>query len=217
MRLGLAGRDRRPDDPILAMRRFGLDFSNPLGLAAGFDKNAEVPDAALKLGFGFAEFGTVTPRPQPGNPQPRIFRLPDQRAVINRLGFNNEGLEAAAGHVEALRRSQGRAGGIVGGNIGTNKDSTDAVADYVIGAARLSPLVDYLTVNVSSPNTPGLRALQGRAALTELLSAVQAARRTPVPVLVKIAPDLTDQKEQISEQRARDARQRADENRPREN
>jgi dihydroorotate dehydrogenase len=144
--------------------------------------------SALRLGFGFAEFGTVTPRPQPGNPKPRIFRLPDQRAVINRLGFNNAGLEAAAERAARLKRSRG----VVGGNIGKNKDSTDAVADYVTGAARLSPLVDYLTVNVSSPNTPGLRALQGRAILTELLSAVQAARRAPVPVLVKIAPDLTD-------------------------
>lgn len=188
LRLGLGGHDRTPDDPILAIRRFGLDFANPVGLAAGFDKNAEVVDAALRLGFGFAEFGTVTPRPQPGNPKPRIFRLPDQHAVINRLGFNNAGLEAAAERATRLKRSQG----IVGGNIGKNKDSTDAVADYVTGAARLSPLVDYLTVNVSSPNTPGLRALQGRAILTELLSAVQAARKNPIPVLVKIAPDLTD-------------------------
>jgi dihydroorotate dehydrogenase len=188
LRLGLAGHDRAPDDPVLAIRRFGLDFANPVGLAAGFDKNAEVVDAVLRLGFGFAEFGTVTPRPQPGNPKPRIFRLPDQRAVINRLGFNNAGLEAAAERAAQLRRSRG----IVGGNIGKNKDSTDAVADYVTGAARLSPLVDYLTVNVSSPNTPGLRALQGRTILTELLSAVQAARKKPLPVLVKIAPDLTD-------------------------
>lgn len=189
MRLGLSGHDRRPDDPILAIRRFGLQFSNPVGLAAGFDKNAEVPEAALRLGFGLTEFGTVTPRPQPGNPKPRIFRLPAQQAVINRLGFNNEGLDAAARRAEALQK---RGDGIIGGNIGKNKDSTDAVADYVTGAARLSPLVDYLTVNVSSPNTPGLRALQGRAALTELLSAVQAARRAPVPILVKIAPDLTE-------------------------
>jgi dihydroorotate dehydrogenase len=188
LRLGLGGRNRKPDDPILAISRFGLDFSNPVGLAAGFDKNAEVVEAMLELGFGFAEFGTVTPRPQLGNPKPRIFRLPDQRAVINRLGFNNAGLEAAAERVARLRRKRG----VVGGNIGKNKDSTDAVADYVTGAARLSPLVDYLTVNVSSPNTPGLRALQGRAILTELLSAVQAARKAPVPVLVKIAPDLTD-------------------------
>lgn len=189
MRLGLSGHDRTPDDPILAIRRFGLAFSNPVGLAAGFDKNAEVPDAALRLGFGFAEFGTVTPRPQPGNPKPRIFRLPAQQAVINRLGFNNEGVDAAARRAETLQK---RSSGIVGGNIGKNKDSTDAVADYVTGAERLSPHVDYLTVNVSSPNTPGLRALQSRAALTELLSAVQAARRVPVPVLVKIAPDLTE-------------------------
>src|SRR6185312_6689510 len=138
---------------------------------------------------GFAEFGTVTPLPQPGNPKPRIFRLPDQQAVINRLGFNNAGLDAAAERAARLKR---RRHGIVGGNIGKNKDQTDAVADYVASAARLSPLVDYLTVNVSSPNTPGLRALQGRAILTELLSAVQAARQKPVPVLVKIAPDLTD-------------------------
>jgi dihydroorotate dehydrogenase len=189
MRLGFAERDRGPEDPILAIHRFGLDFTNPVGLAAGFDKNAEVTAAALGLGFGFAEFGTVTPQPQPGNPKPRIFRLPDQQAVINRLGFNNAGLEAAAVRAAAMVRGKR---GIVGGNIGKNKDSTDAVADYVTGAARLSPLVDYLTVNVSSPNTPGLRALQGRATLTELLSAVQAARQVPVPVLVKIAPDLTE-------------------------
>jgi dihydroorotate dehydrogenase len=188
LRLGLGGSDRKPDDPILAISRFGLDFSNPIGLAAGFDKNAEVVEAMLALGFGFAEFGTVTPRPQPGNPKPRIFRLPDQRAVINRLGFNNAGLEVAAQRAARLKRKRG----VVGGNIGKNKDSTGAIADYVTGAARLSPLVDYLTVNVSSPNTPGLRTLQGRAILTELLSAVQAARKAPVPVLVKIAPDLTD-------------------------
>jgi dihydroorotate dehydrogenase len=187
LRLGLGGTDRGLDDPILAVKRFGLDFKNPVGLAAGFDKNAEVVDAVLALGFGFAEFGTVTPRPQPGNAKPRIFRLAGQRAVINRLGFNNAGLEAAADRAARLKRRRG----IVGGNIGKNKDSADAVADYVTGAARLSPLVDYLAVNVSSPNTPGLRALQGRAILTELLSAVLAARKAPVPVLVKIAPDLT--------------------------
>jgi dihydroorotate dehydrogenase len=189
--LGLAGNPGRIDDPILAGTRFGLRFSNPLGLAAGFDKNAMAIDAALRLGFGFAEFGTVTPRPQPGNPKPRIFRLAAQGGVINRLGFNNAGLEAAATRMIALRKQPKRAPGLVGGNIGKNKDSTDAVADYVTGAKRLSTLVDYLTVNVSSPNTPGLRALQGRAALTELLAAVKAARATPAPVLVKIAPDLT--------------------------
>jgi dihydroorotate dehydrogenase len=189
MRAGLAGRTHIRPDPALAIRRFGLDFVNPVGLAAGFDKNADVMAPALGLGFGFVEFGTVTPRPQPGNPKPRIFRLPAQRAVINRLGFNNNGLDAAVLRLKALRETGKMPSGPIGGNIGRNKDSTDAVADYEIGAARLSPLVDYLTVNVSSPNTPGLRALQGRAALTELLSAVQAARRVPVPVLVKIAPD----------------------------
>src|SRR5215469_16732359 len=127
LRLGLGGRDDRPDDPILAIRRFGLNFSNPVGLAAGFDKNAEVVDAMLALGFGFAEFGTVTPKRQPGNPKPRIFRLADQCAVINRLGFNNAGLDAAAERAAHLKRQRG----IVGGNIGKNKDSTDAVADYV--------------------------------------------------------------------------------------
>ncbi len=189
--LGLGGVAAKADDPILAIRRLGLDFSNPVGLAAGFDKNAEVPAAMLRLGFGFAEFGTVTPLSQPGNPKPRIFRVPSHRAVINRLGFNNEGLDAAVRRIETLR-SRGTQPGPIGGNIGKNKDQTDAVADYATGAARLSPLVDYLTVNVSSPNTPGLRALQSRAALTELLSAVLAARQKPVPVLVKIAPDLTE-------------------------
>jgi dihydroorotate dehydrogenase len=192
LELGLGGGPVAGDDPILAIRRFGLDFANPVGLAAGFDKNAQVVQAMLRLGFGFVEIGTVTPRPQAGNPRPRIFRLPPQRAVINRLGFNNHGLDAVVRRLEAWRRRSGRVKGLVGGNIGRNKDSTDAVADFVEGARRLSPLVDYLTVNVSSPNTPGLRDLQRRAALTELLSAVRAARTKQVPVLVKIAPDLED-------------------------
>jgi dihydroorotate dehydrogenase len=192
MALRLAGKGPLSDDPILAIRRFGLDFSNPVGLAAGFDKNAEIPYAALRLGFGFTEFGTVTPRPQPGNPKPRVFRIPRQRAVINRLGFNNRGLDAAVARMEKLRSGPRAPRGWIGGNIGRNKDAVDAVADYALAAARLSPLVDYLTVNVSSPNTPGLRALQGRAALTELLLAVLAARQRPTPVLVKIAPDLTE-------------------------
>lgn len=199
LRLGLGGRDDRPDDPILKISRFGLDFTNPVGLAAGFDKNAEVVDAMLDLGFGFAEFGTVTPLAQPGNPKPRIFRLPDQQAVINRLGFNNAGLEVAAERAARLKRRHG----IVGGNIGKNKDQADAVADYVAGAARLSPLVDYLTVNVSSPNTPGLRGLQNREELTQLLAGLTALRgstlsdgapvaRGAKPILLKIAPDLDD-------------------------
>jgi len=190
LELGLGGRSRIPDDPILAIERFGLQFANPVGLAAGFDKNAQVMEAMLNLGFGFVEVGTVTPRPQTGNPKPRIFRLPTQRAVINRLGFNNQGLDAAVRRLAAWRARSSRAPGRLGGNIGRNKDSADAIADYVEGARRLGPLVDYLTVNVSSPNTPGLRALQDRAALTELLTAVKAACTVPVPVLVKIAPDL---------------------------
>ncbi len=192
MALNLAGKGPKRNDSILAIRRFGLDFSNPLGLAAGFDKNAEIPYAALRLGFGFVEFGTVTPLPQPGNPKPRVFRVPSHRAVINRLGFNNHGLDAAVARIEKLRAGPRAPQGLIGGNIGRNKNAKDAVADYVLCAARLSPLVDYLVVNVSSPNTPGLRDLQGFTALTELLTAVQAARTRPVPVLVKIAPDLDD-------------------------
>jgi dihydroorotate dehydrogenase len=192
MALGLVGKGPDIHHPSLSIERLGTTFRNPLGLAAGFDKNAEVVLRALDLGFGFTEFGTVTPKPQPGNPKPRIIRLPEQRAVINRLGFNNQGLEAAARRMTALRARAVQPSGWIGGNIGRNKTSTDAVADYVTCAARLSPLVDYLTVNVSSPNTPGLRALQSRTALTELLAAVQSARKRPIPVLVKIAPDLTE-------------------------
>jgi dihydroorotate dehydrogenase len=173
----------------------GLDFSNPLGLAAGYDKNVEVPDALLSLGFGFAEVGTVTPLPQPGNPRPRIFRLSADAAVINRLGFNNEGHEAAA------RRLSARAGrpGIVGVNIGANKDSPDRIADYELGARRFSTLASYLTVNVSSPNTPGLRSMQAREPLSELLGRVVAARNSATagttrkpPLFLKIAPDLDE-------------------------
>jgi len=189
LRLGLAGHAREEDDPILAIDCFGLHFANPVGMAAGFDKNAEVIKGALGLGFGFIEFGTVTPRPQKGNPRPRIFRLPEQRAIINRLGFNNDGLDKACDHVARWRKLS-KPKGPVGGNIGRNKDSPGAIADYVTCAKRLSPLVDYLTVNVSSPNTPGLRALQSRAALTEILRAVKDACVRPVSVLVKIAPDL---------------------------
>jgi dihydroorotate dehydrogenase len=177
----------------LAQRLWGLNFPNPVGLAAGFDKNAEVPDPMLRLGFGFVEVGTVTPRPQPGNPRPRCFRLPEHQAMINRFGFNNQGLEAMVRRL-ALRRRLRRPG-LVGANIGRNKDSTDAVADYVAGVYALAPLADYLVINVSSPNTPGLRALQDREPLRELLTAVLEVRgemclkRTP-PLLLKIAPDL---------------------------
>ncbi|HJS45819.1 MAG TPA: quinone-dependent dihydroorotate dehydrogenase [Rhizomicrobium sp.] len=177
-----------PDDPRLAVPAFGLDFPNPVGLAAGFDKNAAVPDAMAKFGFGFVECGTVTPRPQAGNVRPRLFRLPEDGAVINRMGFNNGGMEQAARN---LRRRSGQ--GIVGINIGANKDSTDRIGDYEKAFAWLAPLADYVTVNVSSPNTPGLRGLQNRDELTGLLDklvALRAARK--IPLLLKIAPDLDE-------------------------
>jgi dihydroorotate dehydrogenase len=183
----------RPDDPKLAVRAFGLNFSNPIGMAAGFDKSAEVPDALLRLGFGFVEVGTVTPKPQIGNPRPRLFRLERDEAVINRMGFNNDGAEAV------LRRLAGRAhlGGIVGVNVGANKDSADRVADYVKLIETFAPVASYFTVNVSSPNTPGLRNLQQAAALDDLLAKVIDARERvrhnagDSPVLLKIAPDLS--------------------------
>jgi len=171
----------------------GLTFPNPLGMAAGYDKNAEVPDALLALGFGFAEVGTVTPLPQGGNPRPRIFRLSADRAVINRLGFNNEGHDACFGRLANRATRQG----IVGVNIGANKDAADRMADYEAGVGRFARLASYLTVNISSPNTPGLRSMQNRAALAELLTRVSAARQaaaqdsgTSPPIFLKIAPDL---------------------------
>ena len=181
------------DDPRLAVRAFGLNFPNPVGMAAGFDKHAEVPDALLKLGFGFVEVGTVTPRPQVGNPRPRVFRLPRDEGVINRLGFNSEGADAV------LRRLAARAneGGIVGINIGANKDSADRIADYVRLIEMFAPVVSYFTVNVSSPNTPGLRDLQQAKVFDELTARVVDARARvsrqagPTPVLIKIAPDVT--------------------------
>lgn len=178
-------------DPMLATRVAGIAFANPLGLAAGFDKNAEVPNAMLGLGFGFVEVGAVTPRPQPGNDRPRVFRLREDGAVINRYGFNNEGLGAIAARLARRRRT-----GVVGANLGANKDSEDRIADFVAGVTRLEGLVDFYTVNISSPNTPGLRALQGKAALVELLARVIAARNslaTRAPVFLKIAPDLADE------------------------
>jgi len=193
--------------PGLGVDLWGLHFPNPVGLAAGFDKNGEVPDRMLNLGFGFAEVGTVTPRPQPGNARPRLFRLVEDRAVINRFGFNNEGLDAMAARLESRRnRAEHLRAGIVGGNVGANKDSTDPVADYVAGIRRLYGLADYFTVNVSSPNTPGLRNLQHKAALDRLLAAVLEARAEahaslnagqnassrPAPLLLKVAPDLTE-------------------------
>ncbi len=183
----------QPDDPKLAVRAFGLNFPNPVGIAAGFDKNAEVPDALLRLGFGFAEIGTVTPRPQPGNPRPRLFRLERDEAIVNRFGFNNDGSDVV------LRRLAARAnrGGIVGVNVGANKDTVDRIADYVSLIETFAPVASYFTVNVSSPNTPGLRNLQQAAALDELLAKVIDARERvraqagDTPVLLKISPDLT--------------------------
>ena len=189
---GLAGRSRAPDPSILAQRLWGRDFPNPIGSAAGFDKDARAPDALLGLGFGFVEIGTVTPLPQPGNPKPRVFRLDEDAALINRLGFNSAGLDRLAARLEARR---GRPG-VVGVNIGRNRDSSDAVADYAEGVRRIAHLADYLVVNVSSPNTPGLRDLQARAILEDLLRAVLVARdeaSARPPLLVKIAPDLTAQ------------------------
>ena len=176
-----------PNDPILATRVAGLAFPNPIGLAAGFDKNAEVPDAMLRLGFGFVEVGTITPKPQAGNPRPRLFRLVEDQAVINRLGFNNGGLEAA--HVRLRSRP---AVGIVGVNVGANKDSADRIADYAAGVAAMRDVASYMTINISSPNTPGLRALQSRASLDELMvRAIQTRGDKRPPIFVKVAPDLT--------------------------
>lgn len=181
-----------PNHPLLAQNLFGLDFPNPIGMAAGFDKDAEVFRPLLRRGFGFTEVGTLTPRPQPGNPQPRLFRLEEDHGVINRFGFNN------GGHAEAHQRLAGRSfGGIVGVNIGANKDSTDRVADYVAGIEAFYDVASYFTVNISSPNTPGLRDLQQAAALDDLLARVIDARDALAvaeprrPVLLKIAPDVT--------------------------
>lgn len=176
------------DDPRLAVSAMGLSFPNPIGLSAGFDKDALAPDASLKLGFGFVECGTVTPLPQPGNPRPRLFRLNEDRAVINRMGFNNEGMEAFAARVAGRKRN-----GILGINIGANKTSEDRIADYVRGFSRLAPYADYVTVNISSPNTPGLRGLQDHGALQHLLDAVTRARGADkTPILLKIAPDIDE-------------------------
>jgi dihydroorotate dehydrogenase len=188
LKSGLAPRDRLPDPPSLAVTVWGRTLPNPIGLAAGFDKNAEVPDAMLGLGFGLVEIGSVTPKPQEGNPRPRLFRLGEDRGVINRMGFNGAGLDAALARLSARPRQ-----GFVGVNVGANKDSTNRKADYVTCAAALAPHADYLVCNVSSPNTPGLRNLQGRLQLADLLKQVQdAIAAKPVPLLVKIAPDATD-------------------------
>jgi dihydroorotate dehydrogenase len=181
------------DDPRLAVRAFGLDFPNPIGMAAGFDKHGEVPDALLKLGFAFVEVGTVTPMPQSGNPRPRVFRLNRDQAVINRLGFHSDGAVAVRSRLAARAEN----GGIVGLNIGANRDSTDRIADYVRLIETLAPVASYFSVNISSPNTPGLRGLQQGEMLDSLLARVMEARTRvsretgTIPLLIKIAPDLT--------------------------
>jgi dihydroorotate dehydrogenase len=180
------GKPEAPGGP-LSVNLAGIAFPNPLGMAAGFDKDAEVPDALLGLGFGFAEAGSLTPLPQKGNPRPRLFRLEEDRAVINRMGFNNRGAEAA---IARLQAREGRPG-IVGINIGANKDSPDRIADYAAMARLMAPYAAYLAVNVSSPNTPGLRALQDEAALAALLDAViESAGEGGPPIFLKLAPDL---------------------------
>jgi dihydroorotate dehydrogenase len=192
---GMALPAPRVEDARLKQRLIGLDFPNPLGIAAGYDKNGEVPDALLGLGFGFVEVGTVTPRPQEGNPRPRVFRLVPDRAIVNRLGFNNQGHAALAARLAA------RAGrpGIVGVNVGANKDTVDRAADYVAGITAFAGTAAYLTINISSPNTPGLRDLQARAALADLLArsieardAAAARHGRRVPLLLKIAPDMDE-------------------------
>ncbi|CAN0919833.1 Dihydroorotate dehydrogenase (quinone), mitochondrial [Linum grandiflorum] len=215
---GWVPREKRPDPPILELEVWGRKFSNPVGLAAGFDKNAEAVEGLLAVGFGFIEVGSVTPVPQQGNPKPRIFRLREESAIINRCGFNSEGIVAVAKRLGAQHgkrklaetsstappssddvKQGGKAGpGILGVNLGKNKASEDAASDYVQGVHTLSQYADYLVINVSSPNTPGLRTLQGRKQLKDLVKKIQAARdemqwgeEGPPPLLVKIAPDLS--------------------------
>ncbi len=195
LELGLHPKDERVGNRVLHQKLFGLDFPNPVGVAAGFDKDARVPDALLEIGCGFSEVGTITPKPQPGNPTPRVFRLINERAVINRLGFNN------GGHDAAHRRLASRVkhGGIVGVNIGANKNANDRVADYVAGLETFNDVASYFTVNISSPNTPGLRDLQAPEALDELVGKLMEAREKLVqsgmpkrPIIVKIAPDIAE-------------------------
>jgi dihydroorotate dehydrogenase len=190
LRFGLAGADRSPDDPILAVRALGRDFRNPIGLAAGFDKSAVAVGPLMRLGFGFVEAGSVTPRPQIGNPKPRLFRLPEDRAVINRMGMNNAGIAAFRARIAALKQRPA----VLGINIAINKEGAAPLRDYPALYAEVAPLADYVAVNVSSPNTPGLRDLQGEKQLAEILAALaetRAAQKRRPPILVKIAPDLS--------------------------
>ncbi|KAK9804199.1 hypothetical protein WJX72_000929 [[Myrmecia] bisecta] len=200
---GLVPRDHKPDPPSLRTMVWGREFRNPIGLAAGFDKDAQAVEGLLGIGFGFVEVGSVTPLPQPGNPQPRVFRLPELKATINRYGFNSQGVDAVASHLAAYRArlddNPARERGLLGVNLGKNKTSEDAAADYCIGVSKLGQYADYLVINVSSPNTPGLRSLQGRKELEHLVKRVKTMRdstpwgsRGPPPLLVKIAPDLTE-------------------------
>ena len=195
LRMGVVPAFPPKADPRLARTLVGVSFPNPVGLAAGLDKNGTTIDGLLRVGFGSVEVGSVTPKSQPGNPKPRLFRLAAERALVNRYGFNNEGLPALRARLE---RRKGRAG-IVGVNLGANEDSPDRVADYVAGIETIAGLADYAVINVSSPNTPGLRALQEKEALAELLARVTAARDLaiaktgrPLPTLIKISPDVTD-------------------------
>uniref|UniRef100_K3WLG9 Dihydroorotate dehydrogenase (quinone), mitochondrial n=1 Tax=Globisporangium ultimum (strain ATCC 200006 / CBS 805.95 / DAOM BR144) TaxID=431595 RepID=K3WLG9_GLOUD len=210
--LGLIPRDHGTDSLVLSVKAFGQEFPNPLGMAAGFDKNAEAIEGLLDIGFGFVEIGSVTPKPQPGNPKPRVFRLTEDRGVINRYGFNSSGMDAVAKSLESYVTTRELSkrfhrSGVLGVNLGKNKTTEDAAADYVEGVYTLGKYADYLVVNVSSPNTPGLRSLQGKQQLQELLTRVLDARKNveakenrKIPLLVKIAPDLTeDDKKDIAD------------------
>jgi dihydroorotate dehydrogenase len=204
LKIGFAPRFGNKIDPVLQTRVRGLDFPNPIGLAAGFDKQAEVIDEMLGFGFGFVEIGSITPRPQPGNPRPRLFRISEAEAIINRLGFNSNGFESCLRAMAAYSDATIRKGrGIIGINIGKNKESADAASDYATGITKFATYADYMTVNVSSPNTPGLRDLQGREQLTDLLRRTVQARDATTkkpPLFVKIAPDQTEtQMEDIAE------------------
>lgn len=195
LRLGLVGRADEQDDPRLAVSALGLRFANPIGLAAGFDKAGVAIDPLLRLGFGFVEVGTVTPRAQPGNPRPRLFRLSEDHGVINRMGFNNDGIAAMTGR---LATREGR-GGLVGVNVGINKEGADAERDYPALIAAVARYASYIVINVSSPNTPGLRDLQGPRRLSRILSAVAAGMPARPPLLVKLSPDLGDEVPEIVE------------------
>ncbi|MDD3288802.1 MAG: quinone-dependent dihydroorotate dehydrogenase [Alphaproteobacteria bacterium] len=186
------------DDPILKTSVFGLEFSNPVGLAAGLDKEAEAIDGMLNLGFGFAELGGVTPKPQPGNPRPRLFRIPEASAIINRMGFNSSGIEAFTNNLQAWRSKLGRVKRPVGVNLGKNKDSADDAEDFIVCLKKVAPFADFVTINVSSPNTPGLRDIQAKDRLKAMLDKVMKARAETapeLPVLLKISPDITEEQQ----------------------